>query len=225
MESERSGVTRDREEMPGLALGRTLGLVLGIITVILGVIVVARPTQSLVAIAVLLGVVMMVSGVYHIARALGGREHERVWRALSGLVFFIVGLALLRHINLSVALIGLFIGIAWIIQGVSALVESFAPGRERAETGWTVFFGIISVIAGIVVVAAPIASVTALTIFMGIWFIVMGIMEVIGSVLARRIMTAQGTEGVSVPQQRADAAADERAAQTAHSAPRQEPLR
>jgi uncharacterized membrane protein HdeD (DUF308 family) len=202
--------------MPGLAFGRGVGIVLGVITLILGVIIAFRPTQSLNAIAVLLGIVMMVSGVFHLARAIGGREHERVWRGVAGVLFFMVGLALIRHISLSVALIGLFIGIAWVIQGVSVLVESFAPGRERVETGWTVFFGVVSLIAGIVVIAAPIQSVTALTIFMGIWFIVMGILEIIGSLIAGRATSTHGAAGVSVPHQRADRAADaadERSAQ------------
>lgn len=221
MESERSGetyegVTRERDEMPGMALGRWAGLVLGAITLILGIILVFRPTHSLIAIAVLLGVVMMVSGVYHIARAIGGHEHQRVWRGLAGVLFFMVGLALIRHISLSIALIGLFVGIAWIIQGVSALVESFSGSRERSErreTGWTVFFGIISLIAGIVVVSAPIASITTLTIFMGIWFIIMGIMEIIGSLIARRALSTQRTHEARVPQQRADVAAGGRGAE------------
>jgi uncharacterized membrane protein HdeD (DUF308 family) len=136
-----------------------------------------------------------------------------VWRGLAGVLFFLVGIALIRHLNLSVALIGFFIGITWIIQGVSVLVESFGPGRERRETGWTVVFGVISLIAGIVVVASPISSVTALTILVGIWFIVMGIMEIIGSLLIKRVATAEGADGVSVPQPRADMPADERSAQ------------
>jgi uncharacterized membrane protein HdeD (DUF308 family) len=213
MESERSSVTRETDEVPGLRLSRGLGIALGAITLILGVIIAFRPSQSLTVIAVLLGVVMMVSGVFQLARAIGGREHERVWRGLAGVVFFLVGLALVRHLNVTVALIGLFIGIAWIIQGISALVESFGPGRERVQTGWTVFFGIISLIAGIVLVSAPIESVTALTIFLGLWFIVMGITEIIGSLIAKPVTTLAGTDGVSVPQQRADATADERRAQ------------
>ena len=41
-------------------------------------------------------------------------------------------------------------------------------------TGWSIFFGVISLIAGIVVISAPIASITTLAILMGIWFMVMG---------------------------------------------------
>ena len=218
MESERSDTARQGYAVPGLAFtglafSRGIGITLGAITLILGIIIAFHPTQSLVAIAVLLGVVMLVTGVYHIARAIGGHEGERVWRGLAGVLFFLVGIALIRHLNLSVALIGFFVGLTWIIQGVSVLVESFGPGRERTQTGWTVVFGIISLIAGIVVVASPISSVTALTILLGIWFIVMGIMEIVGSLLARPVVTAEGADGVSVPQQRADAAADERSAQ------------
>jgi uncharacterized membrane protein HdeD (DUF308 family) len=187
----------------GLVSWRTTFL-LGLITLILGVILTFRPTQSLIGIAVLLGIVMLVSGIYHIARAIGGREHERLWRAISGVLFILAGLVLLRHLHLSVALIGLFSGFTWIIQGVSALIEGFSGGGVHGERGWSIFFGIISLIAGIVVVSAPIASVGALTIFLGIWFIIMGAMEMFGALAFRRAVKKADAAGVSVPQQRAD---------------------
>lgn len=218
MEAERSDVTRQEDEMPRLPGGWRGPFLLGLITLIFGVIIAFRPTQSLIAIAVLLGVVMIVSGIYHIARALDGREHERVWRGITGVLFILAGLILLRHLHLSVALIGLFIGFTWIIQGIASLMESFSRDRraERGQTGWTVFFGIISLIAGIVVISAPIASVATLTIFMGAWFIVMGALEMFGSLVARRAMRREARTGVSVPGQRATATtADQNAASRA----------
>jgi uncharacterized membrane protein HdeD (DUF308 family) len=206
MESEGSGEIGQGEGIPGSLMGlvswRT-GFVLGLITLILGVIITFRPTQSLVGIAILVGIVMMVSGVYHVVRAISGREHERLWRAISGVLFILAGLVLLRHLHLTVALIGLFVGFTWIIQGVAALVEGFSGGY-RGESGWSIFFGIISLIAGIVVVSAPIASVSALTIFLGIWFIIMGAIEMFGALAFRRAVHRSGTAGVNVPQQRAD---------------------
>lgn len=187
----------------GLVSWRTAFL-LGLITLALGVVLVFRPTQSLIGIAVLLGIVMMVSGIYHVVRAISGREHERLWRAISGVLFILAGLVLLRHLHLSVALIGLFVGFTWIIQGVAALVEAFSGGGVRGESGWSFFFGVISLIAGIVVVSAPIASVSALTIFLGIWFIIMGAMEMFGALAFRRALKRPGAGEVSVPQQRAD---------------------
>lgn len=205
MEPESPTVTQHDDESPIPRLGWVASFTLGLITLILGIILAFRPTQSLNAIAVLFGVVMIVSGVYHIARALGGRERERLWRGISGVLFLLAGLVLLRHLHLSIALIGLFIGFTWIIQGVATLMEGFSRGRGHAETGWSVFFGAISLIAGIVLISAPIASVGALTIFLGIWFIVMGAFEMIGSLLARRTENRLAAEGVRVPGQRSGA--------------------
>jgi uncharacterized membrane protein HdeD (DUF308 family) len=206
MESESSGVTSYGGESRILGLGWEASFMLGVITLILGLVIAFYPSQSLIAIAVLLGIVMIISGIYHIARALGAREHERVWRGIAGVLFLLAGLVLLRHLHLTVALIGIFVGFTWIVQGVMMLMEAFSglTGRSR---GWSVAFGIISLIAGIVVVTAPIASVGVLTIFLGIWFVVMGACEVIGSLITRHdLRRLATTEGVRVPGQRAAAA-------------------
>jgi uncharacterized membrane protein HdeD (DUF308 family) len=208
MDPERSETTRESDGMLSSLSGWRTAFFLGLITLALGVVIVARPTQSLTVIAILLGVTMIVSGIYHIVRALDGREHERVWRGIAGVLFILAGLVLIRHLHLTVALIGLFIGFTWVIQGVTSLMEGLAPGQAGRERGWTVFFGIISLIAGIVVISAPIASVAALTIFMGVWFIVMGLMEMFGSLLFRRSVAKRDTRHVGVPGQRAGASSE-----------------
>ena len=207
MESERS----DETGLGGGLSGSLLGLVswratfiLGLITLILGVILAFRPAASLAVIAVLVGVVMIVCGIYHIVRALDGHEHQRVWRGIAGVLFILTGLILLRHLHLSVALIGLIIGLTWIVQGLSSIVEAFSGPRGRGGRGWPIIFGIISLIAGTILVVAPIASVATLTVFLGIWFIIMGAMEMIGSLVARRALHRERLAGVSVPAQRAD---------------------
>jgi uncharacterized membrane protein HdeD (DUF308 family) len=51
---------------------------------------------------------------------------------------------------------------------------------------------VISLIAGIVVAASPVTSVTVLALLLGIWFIVMGIMQIIaGFTLRHRIHTLE----------------------------------
>ncbi|HEX6449673.1 MAG TPA: HdeD family acid-resistance protein [Trebonia sp.] len=205
MDPEHPETTRDSDGRLRPLFGWRTAFFLGLITLALGVVVVARPTLSLVVIAVLLGVTMIVSGIYHIVRALDGRETDRVWRGIAGVLFIVAGLVLIRHLHLTVALIGLFIGFTWVIQGVTSLMEGLSRGHAGNERGWTIFFGIISLIAGIVVISSPIVSVAALTIFMGIWFIVMGIMEMIGSLVFRHAVTKRDTRHMSVPGQRASA--------------------
>ena len=201
MDSDLSGATLAYTSRLGWKASFTLGL----ITLILGVILAFRPAQTLTVVAVLLGVVMLVSGVYHIVRAVQGHEHERVWRGISGVLFLLAGLVLLRHLHLSIALIGLFIGFTWIVQGIAALMETFPRSRGRAETGWSVVFGIVSLIAGIVVVVTPVVSVGVLTIIMGAWFIIMGAFEMLGGLVTRRALKREAAEGVHIPEQRAAA--------------------
>jgi len=193
------------EWTPGPLLSWRVSFVLGLITLVLGIILAFRPTQSLNVIAVLLGIAMIASGGFHIARAFGGREHARMWRGISGALFILAGLVLLRHLHLSIALIGLFIGFTWVIQGIASLIDAASSRRRRTATGWSVLFGLLSLVAGIVVISAPITSVGALTIFMGIWLIILGLMEMLGAFVIRRATdTAERPDGgeVSVPGQR-----------------------
>jgi len=91
---------------------------------------------------------------------------------------------LIRHLHLTVALIGLIVGITWIVQGISALVTGIASGPFEGR-GWWIFFGIVSLIAGIVVTAVPTTSITTIAVLVGIWFIVIGLFEIIGGFMIR----------------------------------------
>ncbi len=161
-------------------------LFLGVVTLILGLIVSFHPTGSLNVIAVLLGILMVISGIFHLIRVFDNGEPHRVWLGIAGLLFIVVGVVLIRHLHLTMALIGLFIGIVWIIQGLVSLIAGLSGG-SREGRGWWIFFGIVSLIAGIVVATAPVSSVTVLAVLIGIWFIVMGIFEIIGAFVLRHM--------------------------------------
>ncbi len=161
-------------------------LFLGVLTLILGLIVSFHPTGSLNVIAVLLGILMVISGIFHLIRVFDNSEPHRVWLGIAGLLFIVVGVVLIRHLHLTMALIGLFIGIVWIIQGLVSLIAGLSGG-SREGRGWWIFFGIVSLIAGIVVATAPVSSLTVLAVLIGIWFIVMGIFEIIGAFVLRHI--------------------------------------
>jgi uncharacterized membrane protein HdeD (DUF308 family) len=208
MEPERTGGTQQADGAPRWLMGWQASFLLGLITVILGLIVSFHPVTSLVAVVVLLGIALIVSGIFHIARALDGAERDRVWRAIAGVVCIVTGVVLIRHLHLSLALAGLIIGFTWIVQGVSALLEGVS-GHRRTEAGWWVFFGVISLIAGIVVMSVPISSVTALAVLMGIWFVVMGVLEMLGALVFRRTAIRQRSGRIGVPGQRAAEAASD----------------
>jgi uncharacterized membrane protein HdeD (DUF308 family) len=160
-------------------------LILGVLTLILGLIVSFHPSGSLNVIAVLLGILMILSGIFHLVRVFDPHEHHRVWLGIGGMLFIVIGVVLIRHLHLTIAAIGLIIGITWIVQGLAALIGGISGG-VREGRAWWITFGLVSLIAGIVVVSTPVSSLNVLAVLVGIWFIVMGIFEIIGAFLLRR---------------------------------------
>jgi uncharacterized membrane protein HdeD (DUF308 family) len=185
----------DVQPAPGLVLAASWQptLVLGVLTLIFGIIVSFHPSGSLNVVAVLFGVLMILSGIFHLVRIFDEDERHRVWTGVAGLLSIVIGVVLIRHLHLTVALVGLVVGITWIVQGLSALIGGIAGG-DREGRAWWIAFGVISVIAGIVVVSAPVSSLSALALLLGIWFVIMGIFEIVAGVLLRHaIRTAEKT--------------------------------
>ncbi len=167
-----------------LATSWQVGLFVGIVTLALGVVVVVHPTTSLNVIAVLVGVLLVVSGLFQLIRALDPSTGHRGWPAIVGLMFVVLGVVLIRHLDVTRVLIALLVGITWIAQGVVSLMAGFNQ-EDRAGRGWQIAFGVLSLIAGIVVVAAPVGSLTVLAVLLGVWFIVLGIFDIITSLVLR----------------------------------------
>ena len=187
---------------PGVsaATGWQAMVFVGVVTVLLGLIIALHPGGSLNVLAVLLGVLLVIAGVFDLVRVFDSSESHRVWLGIAGLLLVVIGVVLIRHLNLTVALVGLVIGITWIVQGLAELADAFSggPGERR---GWWIFFGLISLVAGIVVVAVPTTSVTVLAVLAGIWFIVLGLVEIVGGFMQRhadsRSQAGQGQPAAS----------------------------
>jgi len=85
----------------------------------------------------------------------------------------------------AILLLSLWIGIGFIFQGVSAIAaaigESELPGR-----GWSIVLGVISVIAGLVVLVWPFDSIVVLVVVAGVWLVILGVVQIIHSFQIRR---------------------------------------
>jgi|SRR5208282_3413570 len=183
----------DEPSPPGMLAGSwQAALLLGVVTLILGLIVAFHPTTSLNVLAVLLGILMILSGLFHLIRVFDPGERHRIWLGIAGLLFIVIGVILIRHLHLTRSIIGLVIGLTWIVQGLASLIGGISGG-VREGRAWWIIFGVVSLIAGIVVVSAPASSLDVLAALLGIWFIIMGIFEIIGGFLLRHALRDSGT--------------------------------
>jgi uncharacterized membrane protein HdeD (DUF308 family) len=179
-------------------VGRHWGWVLffGIVTLLAGLFALFWPGRTIVVVAVLFGVQLVVAGIFRFIAALAADEESggaRALLALLGVLSFIVGLYALRNVLVTIAALALLLGIFWIVNGA---VEVFAALSHRGMQGrgWTIFMGLLSVVAGVAVLVYPAISLTTLAVVLGFWLLVYGIMEI---VLAFRLRSA-GQEATRV---------------------------
>lgn len=101
---------------------------------------------------------------------------------ISGAASLILALLAFRHFGqgYAILLLAIWIGIGFIFRGVATTISAVSdpnlPGR-----GWNIFLGVISLLAGIVVLASPFESIVTLAIVVGAWFVVIGVFEIISS--------------------------------------------
>lgn len=157
-------------------------LLSGVLAVILGILVLAWPGISILVAAILFGAYLLVSGIAQVvfAFSLHVSAGGRVLLFISGAASLILAVLAFRHFGNALLLLAIWIGIGFIFRGVattmSAISDPGLPGR-----GWNIFFGVIAIIAGVVVLASPLESLVTLTLVVGIWLIVSGVFEVVSA--------------------------------------------
>jgi len=161
-------------------LGRSWGLVLafGIVSVILGLAAIFWPGATIVTVAILFAIQLFVAGIFGLVRAFdaGADTGMRVLSAIIGILGIIVGFALLREPFQSVIVMAFVIGIYWIAHGIIEIIGAFQVKQGRVLG---LVIGIISIIAGAIIVQYPIASLATLSLVVGIWLVILGIMEIV----------------------------------------------
>jgi uncharacterized membrane protein HdeD (DUF308 family) len=175
-------------------VGKSWGWVLffGIVTLALGVVVTIRPRDTIYAFAILLGIWLFVAGLFRIVVAIADREDTAGTRwlmALLGLVSVVVGILFLHRTDETVTTLGFLIGLFWVVGGIieffTAYSEHGAPAR-----GWRIGMGVLAFAAGVVTLAWPNLTLTALAVIIGIWLIIYGLLEVALSFQLRRLAEA-----------------------------------
>ena len=166
-------------------------LLIGIVSVAIGVIVLYWPGKSLVVAGVLFGIYLVVSGVGYMFAAFGTHAGAamRVLAFLTGVVSLVLGFFCFRDKFESILLLALWIGISWVFRGVTLLATALSFDHLPAR-GWQVLSGVIIVIGGGVLIVSPIDSIEILTLVAGCWLIAIGIMDVISAFQVRHRLKA-----------------------------------
>ena len=144
--------------------------IIGIAALALGICLLVWPGATLKVACIVLGIYFLVSGIVRIVSSIVEVGLPGGWRVLGiliGIILVVGGVVVLKNVTISTAMLAvmftLIVGIGWIMEGVMALVESW----QVQGSGWAIAYGIISILAGFVLLCMPIASTVWLIIFGG----------------------------------------------------------
>ena len=154
----------------------------GVLALIVGILILVWPGKTAAVVTVIIAIYAIAAGLVYAGLGIFSKTKggwARVGHIALGILFIIAGVVALFNIGQTTAWLALFlgilIGIMWIVEGIVAL----STLGDAASKGWSIFFAILSIIAGIIVLFAPIWGVIVLWWILGISLIVLGIINIV----------------------------------------------
>lgn len=156
----------------------------GIISIIIGLLILFLPTKTAAIVAALVGVALVIMGVIYIGANLVKRSEEKgnFWRIshlLLGFIYLFAGIFVFSDLNAAAGslfvLIGIFVGISWIVDGIVTLTVL----TNFNSKFWGIFLSVISIIAGFTLVFSPLWGGVTLWLLLGIEFLIVGFIKMI----------------------------------------------
>lgn len=111
------GIIETVAPMFGDSANRGLTVVIGIVSVLAGVILIRHPALGIVLVALLLGLWLIAAGAIRLAWTLGERP-VRPWDLVLAALECIAGVVIVANPGIGVATLALLVGIAFILRGV-----------------------------------------------------------------------------------------------------------
>jgi len=164
------------------------GIVIGIVSIVVGLLVLFWPDVTLWLVAILFGIQLIIQGAMRIGFA--SRARGAGWpRGLSiavGILVIIAGILCLLRPAISLIALAYLLAIGWIIEGIATLTQAFGHGRATSSR---IFFGISGVVfiaAGVIVAIAPGSSLVLLAQVAGVALIIIGVFALVAAIAHRR---------------------------------------
>lgn len=154
----------------------------GVAAVILGCALLFWPNKTLAVFALIFGIYFVISGLIRVVSAIVELGLPAGWRVLDivvGALLTLGGVIVLKNLTVSgqtlAVLATLTVGIGWIMESIITLAESW----RAPSSAWAVVYGIISFLAGLVVLFSPISSTVWLILFSGGALLFIGISAIV----------------------------------------------
>jgi len=154
----------------------------GVLSVIAGVLILVWPGKTALVVTAIIAIYAIASGLAYAGLGIFSKTKggwSRVGHILLGVLFVIAGIVAFTNLGATAlwlaAFIGILVGIMWIVEGVVAL----STLGLAASKGLTVFFAILSIIAGVVLLFSPLWGAVVLWWLLGISAVALGLVNIV----------------------------------------------
>jgi uncharacterized membrane protein HdeD (DUF308 family) len=144
-------------------------VLVGCLSVIAGVIVLAKPSHSLTVLVIVAGIYIVLSSVLELASVVFVSRSGTA--ALFGVLGVVIGILLIRHPIGGVTAATLLVGVWFVAVGIIRLLDALTMERGK----WALAVAGLQIVVGIVLVASPHIGLATLALLIGIAFILNGI--------------------------------------------------
>jgi len=173
-----NGLENTKQAVRAIQAGLVLGAVLA---AVFGALILTATSGVLTLVAIFIGLYFLIRGLFRLVTGIfapGLTAGGRILSIVFGVLLIVLGVFALKNLDASLAILGILIGLSWLIDGIVTLVES----GHSASRGFSIFIGLVSIIAGIVVLTVPIGAVEVLTLITGIFLVVIAIAQAIAAI-------------------------------------------
>jgi uncharacterized membrane protein HdeD (DUF308 family) len=113
--------------------GRGMLALVGVLSAIVGIILVRHPIGSVVAIALLVGIWLVCIGVVRLVRAFALAEY-RGWNLLVAFVEIVAGIVIVSSPGIGVTTLAILVGIAFILRGIGLCAAAWVLRQVKQAT-------------------------------------------------------------------------------------------
>jgi uncharacterized membrane protein HdeD (DUF308 family) len=149
-----------------------------LVSLVPGVLVLVWPEATLHVLAVLVGLYLLLAGVFRFVAVFAREGHERLPGLLLAVLYVLAGVLCLRNPLQTIAALSLIVGMVWLVSGVLTLYTALVT-KDLPHRGLVMGLAVLAVVAGIVVLALPTESARALTRLLGLWLVLLGLCEAV----------------------------------------------
>lgn len=156
--------------------GRGFLTVLGIITIILGIIAIGSPLLTGSLVSTLIGVALLIIGIFELIGVFASGELKAgILAFISGILTIIVGGTLIARPEIGSAVLTIVLVLYFLIDGISRVALAFKV-KPISGWGWILFRGVISLVLGLLFWSNwPLSGLWAIGVLVGIRILFAGL--------------------------------------------------